>query len=312
MTACCTASPSVSPASGLTPWWRTTTGRLRPTPPLRRRVAHPPQRRVPSPWRREGDAIHARACTRGIILRGWSGVCPICRSTPVRHRGFVQSSVAGGQNDETIPPAAEPPWRVIVGVGRGRSSPSVLLCSLAPVRQARPATGMTGLKSPDRAFEQPRVVADAIHDVVDRARRAGPAGSRGPTAAVSGVRQRAGPVGLGPTRRPTDQPRRHSPSRDQARRADRVDVRQPGPGESGVDAVRGAGAQLDGGVGDGSTWSAGIPRGTNNSSPVRGFTNEASETAFWQGVSIPTTNSESPGVSTQDRRAGSPLPRRFV
>jgi pimeloyl-ACP methyl ester carboxylesterase len=66
-----------------------------------------------------------------------------------------------------------------------------------------------------------------------------------------------------------------------------------GPGESGVELVRNAGAELD-------AWGAGRfnvvswdPRGTNASDPVRCFTSQASEKRFWRGVQIPTTATQS-------------------
>jgi len=66
-----------------------------------------------------------------------------------------------------------------------------------------------------------------------------------------------------------------------------------GPGDSGVGLVQASGADLDA-WGDGRfdvvSWD---PRGTHGSSPMRCFTDDASEARFWQGVSIPTTPAES-------------------
>ena len=65
-----------------------------------------------------------------------------------------------------------------------------------------------------------------------------------------------------------------------------------GPGESGVELVRNAGAELD-------AWGAGRfnvvswdPRGTNASDPVHCFTSQANEARFWR-VQIPTTAAKS-------------------
>jgi pimeloyl-ACP methyl ester carboxylesterase len=66
-----------------------------------------------------------------------------------------------------------------------------------------------------------------------------------------------------------------------------------GPGESGVELVRNAGAELDawgGGRFNVVSWD---PRGTNASDPVRCFTSQASEARFWRGVEIPTTATQS-------------------
>jgi pimeloyl-ACP methyl ester carboxylesterase len=66
-----------------------------------------------------------------------------------------------------------------------------------------------------------------------------------------------------------------------------------GPGESGVELVRNAGAELDawgGGRFNVVSWD---PRGTNASDPVRCFATRASQARFWRGVRIPTTTAES-------------------
>ena len=66
-----------------------------------------------------------------------------------------------------------------------------------------------------------------------------------------------------------------------------------GPGLSGYDLVAGSGAELDK-FGDGRFDVVGWdPRGTNRSSPVECFTNEAAQARFWAGVSIPSTPAES-------------------
>jgi pimeloyl-ACP methyl ester carboxylesterase len=81
---------------------------------------------------------------------------------------------------------------------------------------------------------------------------------------------------------------RHLASRPSARIGSMF-INPGGPGESGVDLVRNAGAELD-------TWGAGRfnvvswdPRGTNASDPVRCFTSQAAEARFWRGVRIPAT-----------------------
>lgn len=69
-------------------------------------------------------------------------------------------------------------------------------------------------------------------------------------------------------------------------------VNPGGPGESGVGLVQGAGDDLDK-WGDGRfdvvSWD---PRGTNGSTPVRCFTDDAAAEEFWQGAAIPTTTAE--------------------
>jgi pimeloyl-ACP methyl ester carboxylesterase len=56
-----------------------------------------------------------------------------------------------------------------------------------------------------------------------------------------------------------------------------------GPGQSGYDLVAGSGAELDK-FGDGRFDVVGWdPRGTNRSSPVECFTNEAAQARFWAG-----------------------------
>lgn len=70
-------------------------------------------------------------------------------------------------------------------------------------------------------------------------------------------------------------------------------VNPGGPGESGVELVRNAGAELDA-WGDGRfdivSWD---PRGTNGSDRVRCFTSAASRSRFWRGVRIPMTAAQS-------------------
>lgn len=66
-------------------------------------------------------------------------------------------------------------------------------------------------------------------------------------------------------------------------------VNPGGPAESGVELVRGNGAELDalgGGRFDVVGWD---PRGTDASDPVRCFTSNASRDRFWRGVQIPST-----------------------
>ena len=83
-------------------------------------------------------------------------------------------------------------------------------------------------------------------------------------------------------------------------------VNPGGPGQSGVELVRGAFADFDvwgGGRFDVVGWD---PRGTNDSSPVECFTSTAARDRFWRGVTIPDTPAES-GRPAQVRRAGPPL-----
>ncbi len=84
----------------------------------------------------------------------------------------------------------------------------------------------------------------------------------------------------------------HLASRPKARIGS-IFINPGGPGESGVELVRNAGAELD-------AWGAGRfnvvswdPRGTNASDPVRCFTSQASEARFWRRVQIPMTAAES-------------------
>ncbi|HTF10114.1 MAG TPA: alpha/beta hydrolase, partial [Asanoa sp.] len=66
-----------------------------------------------------------------------------------------------------------------------------------------------------------------------------------------------------------------------------------GPGQSGVDLVRGSADDFDR-FGDGRFDVVGWdPRGTNGSSPVRCFTSDEERDEFWAGVSIPSTPDES-------------------
>jgi pimeloyl-ACP methyl ester carboxylesterase len=70
-------------------------------------------------------------------------------------------------------------------------------------------------------------------------------------------------------------------------------VNPGGPGLSGVELARDAGADFDvlgRGRFDVVSWD---PRGTNGSSPVECFTSTAARDRFWQGVTIPTTAAES-------------------
>ncbi len=85
---------------------------------------------------------------------------------------------------------------------------------------------------------------------------------------------------------------RHLASRPQERIGSMF-MNPGGPGQSGVELVRGGGEDFDawgGGRFDVVGWD---PRGTEGSSPVRCFPSEADETKFWQGVTIPSTAAES-------------------
>src|SRR5262249_46457526 len=85
---------------------------------------------------------------------------------------------------------------------------------------------------------------------------------------------------------------RHLASRPQ-QRIGSMFMNPGGPGQSGVQLVRGGGADFDawgGGRFDVVSWD---PRGTNDSSPVKCFTSKAAEARFWAGVSIPSTPAES-------------------
>ncbi|GAA1417442.1 alpha/beta hydrolase [Catellatospora coxensis] len=85
---------------------------------------------------------------------------------------------------------------------------------------------------------------------------------------------------------------RHLASRPQ-QRIGSMFMNPGGPGQSGVELVRGGGADFDawgGGRFDVVGWD---PRGTNGSSPVRCFPSEADEARFWQGVTFPSTQAES-------------------
>ncbi|MFN8182947.1 MAG: alpha/beta hydrolase [Candidatus Nanopelagicales bacterium] len=70
-----------------------------------------------------------------------------------------------------------------------------------------------------------------------------------------------------------------------------------GPGESGVELVKGAGSELDA-WGDGRfdlvSWD---PRGTNASTPVRCFRSPRATARFWKGVTIPATKRASEAYS---------------
>lgn len=80
---------------------------------------------------------------------------------------------------------------------------------------------------------------------------------------------------------------------DQKHRIGSMMVNPGGPGQSGVELVRGGYEDFDrwgGGRFDIVSWD---PRGTNASSPVTCFTSDAARDAFWQGVTIPTTPAES-------------------
>ena len=54
--------------------------------------------------------------------------------------------------------------------------------------------------------------------------------------------------------------------------------------------VRESGAEIDGWGGGRFDLVGWDPRGTNANTPVQCFTSEASETKFWQGMEIPTTD----------------------
>ncbi|MDG4826662.1 alpha/beta hydrolase [Asanoa sp. WMMD1127] len=70
-------------------------------------------------------------------------------------------------------------------------------------------------------------------------------------------------------------------------------VNPGGPGQSGVGLVRDSGADLDE-WGDGRFDIVGWdPRGTNDSTPVRCFADDADEAEFWAGVTVPSTPAES-------------------
>ncbi len=81
-----------------------------------------------------------------------------------------------------------------------------------------------------------------------------------------------------------------------------------GPGQSGVELIKGTGSDLDA-WGDGRfdvvSWD---PRGTNASTPVRCFRSEASADKFWKGATIPTTKAQSRSFSRKSaalaRRCG--------
>lgn len=85
---------------------------------------------------------------------------------------------------------------------------------------------------------------------------------------------------------------RHAASRPE-QRIGTMFINPGGPGQSGVGFVKGGGDGLDA-WGDGRfdvvSWD---PRGTNASAPVRCFRSEAAAAKFWDGVSIPTTRSQS-------------------
>ncbi|MCU0299163.1 MAG: alpha/beta hydrolase [Candidatus Nanopelagicales bacterium] len=92
------------------------------------------------------------------------------------------------------------------------------------------------------------------------------------------------------------------------RRIGSMFINPGGPGQSGVELVKGAGSDLD-------TWGDGRfdvvswdPRGTNASTPVRCFRSEASEAKFWKGATIPTTKAQSKSFSRKSaalaRRCG--------
>jgi pimeloyl-ACP methyl ester carboxylesterase len=81
---------------------------------------------------------------------------------------------------------------------------------------------------------------------------------------------------------------RHLASKPE-RRIGSMFINPGGPGESGVELVRDGFADLDawgGGRFDVVGWD---PRGTNASTPVRCFPDEAAEARFWRGARVPTT-----------------------
>ena len=82
-----------------------------------------------------------------------------------------------------------------------------------------------------------------------------------------------------------------------------------GPGDTGVGLVHGDPDGLDafgGGRFDVVSWD---PRGTNASTRVHCFRSQRSESRFWAGVSVPTTNGASERLSAQDRRLAPALRR---
>ncbi len=98
---------------------------------------------------------------------------------------------------------------------------------------------------------------------------------------------------------------RHLASRPE-QRIGSMFVNPGGPGESGVDLVRGDPEGLDafgGGRFDVVSWD---PRGTHASAPVRCFRGQRAEKRFWKGASIPTTRK----ASERYRRRTAALARR--
>ena len=106
----------------------------------------------------------------------------------------------------------------------------------------------------------------------------------------AGVREGAGPDGL-------DEPSgekiqlaviRHKASKPD-QRIGSIFFNPGGPGDTGVGAVKGAADDLDAwgnGRFDIVSWD---PRGTYGSSPIRCFTDDASEAAFWKDAKVPYT-----------------------
>ena len=139
-------------------------------------------------------------------------------------------------------------------------------------------------------------------------RRADPVGGMRSSRRGSAVRPDPGAARLGSPERAHDQPGGDPPPRQQAGRADRHAVHQPGRTRrsSGVGLLQGDPEGLDafgGGRFDVVSWD---PRGTNASTRVRCFRNQRSEARFWAGASIPTTRA----ASERFRRKTAALARR--
>ena len=108
------------------------------------------------------------------------------------------------------------------------------------------------------------------------------------------MRHDPGAARLGSPERAHDQARVGPPPRKQARqRIGTLFINPGGPGDSGVGLFSGDPEGLDafgGGRFDIVSWD---PRGTNASTRVQCFRNQRSESRFWAGASIPTTNAAS-------------------
>jgi pimeloyl-ACP methyl ester carboxylesterase len=99
------------------------------------------------------------------------------------------------------------------------------------------------------------------------------------------------------------------PASDQKHRIGSMFLNPGGPGQSGVELVRQAGAEIGQRWGNDRFDMVGWdPRGTNDSDPVRCFTTQAAENKFWQGVQVPMTAAQSAAYAlrTKDlaRRCG--------